>query len=170
MKLRKEKMRKTINSLDIESSGFQGYPIQVGVIKESGEKYEALIKPHEEWLTDLEWNYNAQQTHGLELEHVIKAGEEILKVAKDLNEMLGNEDVFVDSAYDVMWLDLLFEFAEIQRTFHIFVLEKIMPKDFMDHWDFIFYRVMKEGKFKRHNALCDAIMNQRTFERIAAHF
>ncbi len=163
-------MRKTINSLDIESSGFYGYPIQIGIIKENGETFESLIKPHEEWLEDLEWDYNSQTIHNLEKDYVIKNGRDIKIVAKELNDFCNKEDVFVDSAYDVMWLDLLFEFAEINRTFNIMVLGNVLPEDFMVHWSAIFSIIHKESGLKLHDALSDAIMNQRTFIRIAKYF
>lgn len=163
-------MRKSINALDIESSGFQGYPIQIGVAKEDGSTYKSLIKPHEEWLEDLEWDYNAQTIHNLELDYVLENGRPLHKVAKELNDFISGEDVFVDSHYDIMWIDLLFEFAEIKRTFHIFVLDKIMPEDFIIHWDLIFAKIHKETKLKLHDALSDAIMIKKTFERIAKYY
>lgn len=163
-------MRKTITALDIESSAFDGYPIQIGVIREDKKTYESLIKPHEEWLVDLPWDYNAQCIHNIPQEKVIEKGRNIKVVAKELNDFLGSSDVFVDSVYDIYWLDLLFEFAEIKRTFHVFVLEKIMPEDFIIHWNAIFALVMKSTGLKLHNALSDAKMIQLTFERIAQHY
>lgn len=163
-------MRKTINALDIESSGFDGYPLQIGVIKEDGRRYKALIKPHEEWLSDLEWDYNSQCVHNIEKDFIIAEGRPLVEVAKELNDFLGKEDVFVDSCYDIYWLNLLFEFAEIKRTFHMFVLSKVLPEDFIIHWNLMFSIVAKESSLKLHDALNDAILIQRTFIRIASHF
>lgn len=163
-------MRRSINALDFESSGLNGYPIQVGIIKENGKTYESLIIPHEEWLTDLEWDYNAQTIHNLEKDFVISNGKDLTVVANELNDFLNGEDVFVDSVYDVSWMNLLFEFAEVKRTFHIFVLDKIMSEDFIIHWDAIFYKVHKSSNLKLHDALSDAKLIQRTFETIAKHF
>lgn len=163
-------MRENINALDIESSGFQGYPIQIGIIKENGETFESLIKPHEEWLEDLEWDYNAQAVHSLELDYVIKNGKSIDEVARKINRFVGEEDIFVDHPYDVMWLDLLFEFSEENREFNIFVLGKILPEDFIIHWDFMFYKMQKESGLTLHNALNDAKLIQKTYKAIALHF
>lgn len=163
-------MRKNINALDLESSGFQGYPIQVGIIKEDGSTYESLIKPHSEWLEELEWDYNAQCIHNLEQDYVIENGASIYVVASELNDFVAGEYIFVDSYYDVMWLNLLYEYAEIPRTFNMFVLGKILPEDFMMHWSLMFNKIHKESNLKLHDALSDAKMIQKTFQRIAEHF
>lgn len=163
-------MIKTITALDMESSGWKGYPIQVGVIRTDGKTYKSLIKPHKEWLSDLEWSYNAQCIHKMKKEYVIENGRDLTVVANELNNFLTTTDVYVDSRYDVMWLDLLFEFAEVKRTFKMFVIDDICPEDFTIHWSLMFERTRKLSGLPLHDALNDAKLIQRTFIAIAKHF
>ncbi len=163
-------MKESITALDIESSGFNGYPIQIGIVKEDGSKYKTFVQPHEEWLTDLEWDYNAQCIHSFELDFIKGNGRDINTIAEELNEFVNKEDVFVDSHYDVMWLNLLFEFSEVNRTFHIMILSDLLPEDFCIHWNAIFYKELKASGLRQHDALNDAILIQRTYKTIAKHF
>lgn len=163
-------MKETITALDIESSGFNGYPIQIGIIKENGAKYQSLINPHEEWLTDLEWDYNAQCIHSFELAYIKENGRDINTVAREINEFVDGDDVFIDSHYDVMWLNLLFEFSDVRRNFKMQVIYEICSDEFCEHWSGVFHMELKKSGLKLHDALNDAILIQRTYKKIASHF
>jgi len=163
-------MKTQITALDIESSGFEGYPIQIGIIKENGNKYQTFIKPSEKWLKNLEWNEDAELIHLIKQDYVIENGVDIEKVAQEINRFVDGDDVYVDSHYDVMWINLLFDEVQMKKLFKIHVLHEILSDEFCEHWAGVFHMEQKESGLKLHNALNDAILIQRTYKRIAAHF
>jgi hypothetical protein len=51
------------NIIDIEASGFgvDSYPVEVGIVLSTGQKYCAIIKPADDWLY---WDKKAELVHG----------------------------------------------------------------------------------------------------------
>ena len=121
-------------------------------------------------MADLEWNLEAQAIHSLHLEFIIENGIDILKVAEQINDFVDGDDIYVDSHFDVQWLDLLFHSAKIKRNFKMMILPDLLPDDFYCHWAAIFHREQKKSGIALHNALNDAILIQKTYTLIASYF
>lgn len=160
-------LKKIVNVLDIEASGFRGYPIQIGAISVDQRKFNQYLIPHQEWVDLLEWDFNSQCVHNIEKEYLYQKGIDINDAARQLNDFFKNEDVFVDSHYDISWLDLLFDYSNVRRTFKMFIISDVCPSEFSDHWDIAFYKAKKTSLLKQHDALNDAILIQRAFTYIA---
>lgn len=152
-------------TIDIEASGFNGYPIQVGVITESGETYKANIKPCKKWQEELEWNKESEQIHNLKLKDLIMKGVDIDIVARSLNKLLQGKDVLIETVYDEYWIELLFAYSNTIRKFNLFFIGD-ENKEIEDHWLAIFNIVSRQSRRVAHDALNDAITIQETYHRI----
>lgn len=157
---------KSINSLDIEASDLYGYPIQVGIIKENGETFSEYIVPHEQWVDDFIWSYNAQCIHGITPEKIYKDGLSLVEIAEKLNDFLGFDVLYADSNFDLIWMSMIFEYAEIKPTFKTVFLFDVFDKNILENWSSVFFSKQKETGLRVHDALNDAILNQMTFEEI----
>jgi hypothetical protein len=78
------------------------YPIEVGVVLSTGQKYYTLIKPADDWLY---WDQKAELAHGLGLELLWSHGKPISTVTRELNTFLENKPVYSDGwVVDKPWL------------------------------------------------------------------
>ena len=83
------------NIIDIEASGFGGtsYPIEIGIVLSSGEKYCSLIKPELNWT---HWSEEAEHVHHISKEILQQRGKPALQVAIAINEFLEGKTVYSD--------------------------------------------------------------------------
>ena len=149
--------------IDIEASGFgpDSYPIEVGVVKSSGERYCTLIQPHESWGY---WSKDAEALHGIDRATLFRTGKPIEEVCFDLNVFLRNEFVFSDAwSHDQAWLAKLFYTAEIHQSFEIRAIEFILTEEQLLAWDAIKKSVFDANKKLRHRASNDAHLIQLTY-------
>jgi len=102
--------------LDFEASSLHtgSYPIQVAW--NIGEEYtEYLIRPHKSW-TD--WDYNAQNIHGIAQNDLLTYGKDAKSIALVMNEALREQLVLSDNpAYEKYWRDRLFAQYDIHPEF-----------------------------------------------------
>jgi hypothetical protein len=82
------------NIIDIEASGFgvDSYPIEVGIVLSTGQKYCALIKPAHDWLY---WDKQAELVHGLSLDLLWSHGKSIDTVDLALKRHRASADALV---------------------------------------------------------------------------
>ena len=102
------------NVIDFEASGFgaESYPIEVGVVLESGKAYHSLIKPCSHWT---HWTQEAQNTHRISRLELERDGKSIYEVCQDLNNLCGQSRLFSDCwVLDSQWMNTLF----IRQTLH----------------------------------------------------
>lgn len=93
--------------LDIEATGLgqDSVPIEIGWCDETGAGKEHLIRPEADW-TD--WDYNAQQVHGITQGDLQIKGRPAAEVAHRLVGVLGGQKVYSDApGFDGAWLDVL---------------------------------------------------------------
>ena len=153
------------NIIDIEASGFgvDSYPIEVGVVLGTGEKYCALIKPAEDWLY---WDRKAELVHGLSLDTLLSHGKPINTVARELNSFLENKTVYSDGwVVDKPWLSRLFYRSGVNPTFFLSSLEYILKEPQMEIWTDTQRQVMRDLALTRHRASTDALVTQETYAR-----
>lgn len=153
------------NIIDIEASGFgvDSYPIEVGIVLSTGQKYCALIKPADDWLY---WDQKAELVHGLSLEVLWSHGKPIHTVTRELNTFLENKTVYSDGwVVDKPWLSRLFYSSGITPSFFLSSLEYILKEPQMDIWTETQRQVMADLAFTRHRASTDALVIQETYAR-----
>jgi hypothetical protein len=151
--------------IDIEASGFgsDSYPIEVGVVLTSGERYCSLIIPVSEWT---HWDAQAAKVHGISRAFLKKNGRPVTEVAQALNSFLADKIVYSDGwGVDLRWITKLFYTAGIYQQFKVSALENILSEAQMNVWHETKDQVLAEIKFKRHRATNDALVIQETYTR-----
>jgi DNA polymerase III epsilon subunit-like protein len=98
--------------LDIEASGLQGWPIEIGwaeLVDDRVTVESHLLRPDPAW--DLEaWDETAEHVHGLSLSRLVRDGKPAHLVAELAFTALDGRLVVSDAAaYDMDWLQQLLE-------------------------------------------------------------
>ena len=151
------------NIIDIEASGFghDSYPIEVGVILRSGERYCSLIKPDKSWTA---WDKSAEQVHQISQQQLQTHGKSIEVVAEELNDFLGKETVYTDGwVVDDSWIKKLFFTANKSPSFSVSSLEMILTEAQMKIWHTTQDKLLQGSEEQRHRASFDAALIQQTF-------
>lgn len=100
-------------AIDIEASGFYGWPIELGWCEIGSDKPRSmLIRPemHDDaWSLDY-WDPRAQEVHGISLEQLMRDGYPARVVAAQFSLEIGPDPIlYSDSViHDQRWLDILF--------------------------------------------------------------
>lgn len=109
---------------DIEASGLDGFPIEIGwaqadpasgTILSEGH----LIRPPADWDVRGTWDPSAASRHRITLDELGRAGRPVWEIARRMNESLGGTELFADSPFDEQWLRQLFEAAGIDAEFSV---------------------------------------------------
>jgi len=151
------------NIIDIEASSLSShsYPIEVGVVLHTGERYCALILPDESWE---DWDIEAEQVHHITKEILRKNGKPIKEVVNELNALLGNQTVYTDGwVVDDSWIKKLFYTAHKSPSFSVSALEMILTEEQMTIWHKTKNKLLKGHDKERHRASFDADIIQKTF-------
>ena len=107
---------------DCEASAPGGCIIEVGWSYCEGMQMVTeshLILPDPEWAIEQTWDIAAEKIHGITLDQLRKEGEPAFNVARRMNEILWNRDLFSDSPLDRARIAQLFEVADIEMDFSI---------------------------------------------------
>lgn len=148
---------------DIEASGFgsESYPIEVGVVTSSGQRYCSLIKPEPDWT---HWNDDAAKVHGISRRSLDVLGKNVHQVCSELNQVLGNSKVYSDAwSHDKRWLIRLYHAARMSPSFLLSPIESIASEEQLMIWDETRELVASELGLTRHRASNDALVIQQTF-------
>ena len=151
------------NIIDLEASSLSSdsYPIEVGVVLHTGERYCALIMPDESWQ---DWDLEAEKVHQITKDVLQKYGKPVDKVVDELNALLGNQTVYSDGwVVDDSWVKKLFYTAHKSPTFTVSTLELILTEDQMGIWHETKNKLLKGHEKERHRASFDAALIQKTF-------
>ncbi len=149
--------------LDIEASGFgpEGYPIEIGFIKNDKERYCRLIKPYNDWTY---WDKTAEKLHGISRDKLLKHGNSASEICLELNSLLKGETVYSDGwVVDSSWLNMLFDRSNIPKLFRLSSLEIILKEPQIEIWDATKISVVNDTHIERHRASNDALIIQKTF-------
>jgi hypothetical protein len=159
------RLRRPPPILDIEASGFGplSYPIEVGVVLASGEKYCSLIRPLPDWT---HWDDDAQRVHRVPREALRTHGRAPIEVAARLNALLRGQTAYSDGwVVDQSWLNRLFHAAAIPCEFGFSSLELILTEPQMAIWHATKDALARELGDVRHRASADALLVQQTWQR-----
>lgn len=149
--------------IDVEASGFGSlsYPIEVGVIDQSGKRFCSLIKPQNDWI---HWDEQAESLHGISRKLLTKKGLSVQEVCQQLNQFLMGQIVYSDGwVVDNTWLIKLFHAAKVTMQFRVSSLEMILNETQMSLWHSTKDRLFQQMKEPRHRASNDAALIQNTF-------
>ena len=150
--------------IDVEASGFgaQSYPIEVGVIKQNGERFCSLIKPQPDWQ---HWDEQAQALHGISPELLLKKGRSVNLVCRELNQFLCGQTAYSDGwVVDQPWLIKLFDAAKLSMQFTLSPLEMLLNETQMTYWHQTKEQLIRAINQPRHRASHDAALIQDTFK------
>ena len=151
--------------VDIEASGFgaESYPIEIGLIDESGNRFCSLIKPQEDWT---HWAESAEAVHGIPRQDLFTHGNDPREIAIEINRRLEGKTVYSDGwAHDYPWLRKLFYAALKEPEFRFSPIEMILTEAQIGIWDQTKQQVLKETTCPRHRASTDAYVIQQTWLR-----
>lgn len=119
-------------AIDIEASGFHGYPIEIGWAGlDHDDVQSCLIQPTPEWIDDLVWDEVSADIHGITMDELLTGGLDPRRVVEMFLADVGENPVlFSDAvAFDQKWLDLLFEAAGFDRAPILTPARSIPPGD-----------------------------------------
>ncbi len=151
--------------LDIEASGFGtgSYPVEVGFALPDKNTHCYLVRPLESWT---HWNLGAEEVHGISRDILLQKGQAVGEIAEQLNLYLGNKTVYSDGwGYDLSWIALLFDAAQVPMNFHIETLYALLQDDQLVLWEKTRRAVIEDLGIKRHRASSDARIIQETYIR-----
>jgi hypothetical protein len=149
--------------IDIEASGFgsDSYPIEIGAVKPTGERYCSLIKPLPSWT---HWAAEAEHIHHIKRATLERHGKPVAEVCRELNRFLGETNTYSDAwPHDISWLNRLFYDAGIHASFHLSSIELITTEAQLMRWDTTKEQLAKTLKIKRHRASGDAYLILQTY-------
>ncbi|WP_025564718.1 hypothetical protein [Psychromonas sp. SP041] len=153
------------NIIDIEASGFGGesYPIEVGLILGTGEKFCSLIFPADDWQY---WSEEAEKVHHISRKMLENHGKSVSKVACLLNEKLAGMTLYSDGwVVDKPWLTRLFYASGVEMQFTVSSLEMILSDEQMKIWHKTKDKIIIQSNIQRHRASNDAWLIQETYRQ-----
>jgi hypothetical protein len=108
---------------DIESSGLDGVPIEVGwsyADPETGVIHteSSLIRPVDNWQIVSAWDEAAEVVHGISIERLQAEGTSPVDVASRMNKLLAGRELYSDApGWDRHWLQMIFTAANLKQNF-----------------------------------------------------
>lgn len=154
--------------LDIEASGFgsASYPVEIGVVTDTGRRLCCLIRPHATWQ---HWDESAEKLHGINHQLLVAKGKLAIEVCLAFNGMLAGKTVYSDGwSHDIRWLRRLYEAAAMECEFTLSPIESIASEEQLMCWDEVKADILARSKnITRHRATNDALLVQRVFQKSA---
>lgn len=154
--------------MEVQSSGYgpDSYPIEVGVVLDSGKRYCTLVLPLESWTY---WDRELESKHFVSQSALQTHGKPIVKVARDLNHLLKRKTVYLgDWDNEKRWLDMIFEATGILKKFRMEPIEDILSQRQVRGWSETKSEVVELTASNRQRASLDAYILQETFVRSMA--
>lgn len=147
--------------IDMEASGLssQSYPIEVGIVLDTGQRYQSLIRPLEDWT---HWDPQAEALHGIARAELLEQGRPIREVCEEINELCLGQTLYSDCwVFDNSWLNNLFARAGISRRFACAPIEMVLTEQqlgrFLECKDAVSERCARA----KHRAMNDALIIQK---------
>ncbi len=147
--------------IDLEASGLssQSYPIEVGIVLDTGQRYQSLIRPLEDWT---HWDPSAEALHGISRAELLKQGRPIRKVCEEINELCLGQTLYSDCwVFDNSWLNNLFARAGIPRRFACAPIEMMLTEQQLGRFAECKSAVSEHDSVAKHRAMNDALVIQK---------
>lgn len=158
--------------IDFEASSLKppSFPIEVAVVDAGGAEFQRLIRPSQTWINEYRWDPESEKIHGIPKSILLEDGCDLVNVAKDLNDFVGDGTVYCDGGvYDINWANELYAAAGIDRRFQIASIFKLIQDSGVDkrisYYDVVEYVHDKHG-LNRHRALDDVLAIQEATSMI----
>lgn len=154
--------------IDVEASGFGrgSYPIEVGFIEPQGGSFCCLIHPVADWQ---HWDDTAEALHGISRATLLAHGKPPEWVAAQMNARLHGQTVYCDGwGHDYPWLARLFDHVDLQPSFHLEDLRRLLTEDEAARFHQVTALVRSEQNIARHRASSDAKVLQLALMRVKA--
>lgn len=154
--------------LDIEASGFgrSSYPIEVGYVLGDGRARCTLIRPAPHWT---HWDLQAEQTHHITRDTLLRHGRPVPEVAHMLNHDLAGLTVYCDGwAHDYAWLGALFDEAGLAPSFRLESVRLLLDDRCLARVPELQRQALAELGVDRHRASNDARALQLALQRASA--
>lgn len=148
--------------IDIEASGLsiRSYPIEVGVALDDGTRYEALIKPYDDWTY---WDDSAFEMHKISREDLYEHGKSAFDVCLDLNEFCVGKTLYSDCwVLDNSWINQLFYRTGVTKEFRCEPMEYILSEQQIEFYMSCKKFVESAANLPKHRALADASVIQKS--------
>lgn len=117
-----------VSTLDIEASGFgrDGYPIEVGYVRDDGQAWCTLVLPEPAWT---HWDEGAERLHGIARATLLQHGRPPAQVCRRLNDALAGRTVYCDGwAHDYPWLSRLYDAAGLVPLFRLESVHRLLDE------------------------------------------
>ena len=150
-------MHKRIIVVDLEASGWNGYPIELGWSEVGAGAYESfLIRPNPSWISCCEWDPSAEDAHGVSFEMLDREGYDPDAVIFPFLKAIDGAIVISDAPeFDQFWLDQLFDasylFTTKEGRVALQSIHSVFPK-----FDLLKFENETENR-KKHRAGPDAL-------------
>jgi hypothetical protein len=127
------KMKYTFIDIEASSLNVDSFPIAIGVLDVDNESnnYETIIRPADAWG---DWSEDAEAIHGITYNVLMNEGVPVIEVCKELNSRFFGVTLYFDSAFDLFWLNRLFETAKTKRNFLMSHVKKIVDSERYDEF------------------------------------
>ncbi len=107
---------------DIEASGLDGFPIEIGwaradLASDTILSEGHLIRPPADWDVRGTWDVSAAARHRIPLDELWRVGKPVFEIGRRMNETLRDSQLFADSPFDESWLQQLFDAAGLEPEF-----------------------------------------------------
>lgn len=111
--------------MDIEASSLSkdSHPISIGVAGE-GQRWIWFVTPLGEWE---DWCEIAESTHGIDRDFLMAQGRDAFLVAREMNAVFKGQVLLINSDWDVMWINKLFDETGVKMGFSVKKLEEVIP-------------------------------------------
>ena len=108
--------------IDIEASGFGGYPIEIGWAVVKGK--EPILKDsrliyHKDWLENGLWDPVAEAVHKISKDELLKNGISVTETATLLNKIFPDFVLSDAPDYDGPWIKQVFEASGVEMAFEV---------------------------------------------------
>lgn len=120
----------SIRLIDIEASGLgpESYPIEIAYSPREGEYESFLINPDTaaDWDS---WDPMAETMHGIARADAVEEGQDVMFVARRLNEALGKGTLYSDGYdQDLGWITRLYDEVVFEPTFRLASLQGVLER------------------------------------------
>lgn len=166
MKTLKASKVKDVAVIDLEASGFgpESYPIEIGIVLPDGTRYQALVKPEQNWL---HWDKDAQEVHGISRLYLLKEGRSVQEICRDINAMCNGVTLYSDCwVHDSHWFRALFNAARMPALARCRAVEYLLDDQQQAQYQSTKSQIATKLALPLHRALNDALVIQRTLREL----
>jgi hypothetical protein len=126
-------MKYTFIDIEASSLGLDSFPIAIAVldVNDESNNYETYIRPVDAWD---DWSKDAEGIHGIAYSVLMSEGVPVVEVCNELNSRFCGGTLYFDSAFDLFWLNRLYEAAKDKPKFLMSHVKTIVDSERYDEF------------------------------------